>query len=264
MFAAASLRDVINEVAQAFAREHGKGTDWAGFRFNFAGTNVLANQIRAAAKADVFISANQRWMDQVEAEGFIMPSSRKVLVSNRLVIVANQSTDWRISSPLELPSLPFRHLALADPRSVPAGLYAKDYLQRVSKQSGALAGPGSADGGPLSLWQELRSRVAPALDVRAALALVEADPSVAAIVYRSDVVKRKSVRVLAEIPPISGKPIVYSAALIQTDATAAEAVPPAETRDFFDFLSSPTAAAIFAKHGFGVVEPKAETARAVP
>ena len=182
VFAAASLRDVLTDVGKQFESKTG-----LKMRFNFAGSNVLAQQIAAAEVADVFVSANQRWMDFVDQKKRSVPGTRRFLLSNRIVVVAHVSTDWTISTPQELAELPIRFLSVGDPEAVPAGLYAKNYLSEIEYESG-------------SLWSFFRSRVAPAPDVRAALNLVASDPEVIGIVYRTDAIAAESVRVLYEIP----------------------------------------------------------------
>jgi molybdate transport system substrate-binding protein len=192
---------------------------------------MLAQQIVASSQADIFLSANERWMDHVEKAGRLIAGTRKPVLSNRLVIVAHAATDWQMDEGADLAAIEFEHLSLADPEAVPAGIYAKAFLQRTPY-------------GDETLWDVLSPKVAPALDVRAALALVDADPAVIGIVYRTDARASGHVRILFEIPDSQVPPITYSAARVyRPDA-------PATAERFFDFLFSREAQAIFVQHGF--------------
>lgn len=235
VFAAASLRVALDDVAAAFARSH----PTAGrIYFNIAGSNVLAQQILASSQADVFVSANEVWMERTESAGRLIADSRRPLLGNRLAIVANLASDWRATDADDLAGIAFTHLSMGDPAAVPAGLYAKRFLENTEYQG--------AD-----LWTAVAARVAPALDVRAALALVEADPSVIGIVYKTDAAASDRVRILWEFPPSDMDPIRYFAARVKRrDA-------PSTANAFFDFLFSDEASAIFADHGF---DPLARTA----
>lgn len=237
VYAAASLRDVLTELGDAFATETG-----ATPVFNFAGSNVLARQIAAAPGADVFLSANEKWMDRLEAAGRIEPGTRHVVLSNRLVLVAPAASALRIATPADLARAPFDHLVLADPRGVPAGIYAREYLESVTV---------GADPGGGSLWDAVAPRVVPAADVRAALGMVETHPRAIAFVYRSDLHsalagrgERGGLRVLYEVPPEAAPAIRYSAAVVRGSPRAAAA------RRYLAFLAGPKAAAAFAAHGF--------------
>jgi molybdate transport system substrate-binding protein len=226
VFAAASLRDVMQDLAAEFAKSGGSKP----VRFNFGGSNDLAQQISAGAPADVFVSADEAWIQFVEDKGKLVPESRQPLLANRLVVVAHKSSSWALSSPSELAGMPYRFLALANPDAVPAGKYAKRYLSAITASTG-------------SVWDAVQNRVAPAMDVRFTLNLVESDASVIGMVYRSDAMSSPHVRILYEIPE-SEVPVVYYAARIRH--SGGEDAPQA----FFQFMTSPAAGAIFAKHGF--------------
>lgn len=226
VFAAASLRDVCGELADPFERLTGVTPI-----FNFAGSNVLAQQIEAAPGGGVFISANEHWMDYLDAAGLIVPESRRVILSNRLVIVAHPASTIVLAGAADLAGAEFRFLSLADPQAVPAGLYARRFLENVA-----------VDGG--DLWSRVRARVAPAPDVRAALGLVEAQPDILGVVYRTDAMASDKVRVVLEVPDRLTPPIRYSAAAIQ-GARHRQA-----GERFLGFLAGPEAAAVFEAHGF--------------
>jgi molybdate transport system substrate-binding protein len=168
VFAAASLQDVITEIGGQYTRKH--DTEVV---FNFAGSNVLAQQIAASPKADVFLSANQDWMDFLEKSGAIVPESRVSFLSNRLVVIGNINNPWEVESPQDLCQLDLKYLALGNPDAVPAGRYAREWLQ-------------SEQCGNHTIWDELEPHISPAPDVRAALGMVEADPGIIGIVYQTD------------------------------------------------------------------------------
>lgn len=226
VFAAASLRDALQDLAGPFE-------DRTGVRavFNFAGSNVLARQIEAAPTADVFLSANEAWMDHVEQAGRIVPETRRTFLSNRLVVIAHGDNPIQLESPIGLVKADFRFLSMGDPEAVPAGRYARRYLQSV--------------GGSRRLWDRLKGKAAPAPDVRAALALVEADPEILGIVYRSDAMSSKRVRVLYEVPPGEGPEIRYSGAVVREGGNGAAG------RRFLEFVSGAEAARVFEGYGFG-------------
>ena len=232
IFAAASLRDSLLELGKRF-RDEGPDVELI---FNLAGSNTLAQQILAAPKADLFLSANEHWMDRVEKEGKTYPLSRVSLLSNTLVIVSNDESNWNISDPSDLCHLDFRFLSIAEPNAVPAGRYAKAWLKGITCSD-------------VSLWETVRERVAGALDVRAALNLVKSDRSIIGIVYGSDATVSTGIRVLYEVDPNSGPDISYSMAIL------AERTVQAETRAFYRFLLEPDAAVIFRRYGFMTKSP---------
>lgn len=226
VYAAASLRDVLTEV-----REHFEPGGRQKVRFNFAGSNVLAQQIVAANQADIFISANDRWIDHVEQHNRSVAGTRRAILSNRLVVIANASTDWTVDQPEALADLPIRYLSIGDPDAVPAGLYSKGFLSRVRA-------------GDSNLWQIFQSKLAPAPDVRSALNLVASDPDILGIVYRTDAMASNLVKIIYEVPHIDGPAIRYFAAMIKRPNASKAA------QAFYDFLLTDTALGIFQAHGF--------------
>jgi molybdate transport system substrate-binding protein len=198
--AAASLTDVMRDIGAAFQRATG-----IAVMFNFAGSSTIARQIENGAPGDVFVSADEAQMNALESRHLIRVNTRRDVLSNRLVIVGMSDL------------LRAERIALADPRAVPAGVYAKQYLQRVG------------------LWTKLQDKIIPTENVRAALAAVKSGNADAAIVYRTD-----SPGVLLDEPPR----IVYPAAVLRESAS------PKEAQRFVDFLSSKEARAIFIRYGF--------------
>jgi molybdate transport system substrate-binding protein len=209
--AAASLSDVLRELGAMHER-----TSRDRLVFNFAASNILARQIQQGAPADLFISADESRMNQVA----ILRETRRELLSNALVIVAPRNS--AIRTPRDL--VRAKRIALANPDSVPAGIYAKQYLTSIG------------------LWTQLAPKVIPTENVRGALAAADGGNVDAAIVYRTDARIAKHVRVVFEIA--NGPKIVYPAAVLR------DAKQPLAARRFLQFLTSNEAAAIFRKHGF--------------
>ena len=166
-------------------------------------------------------------MDELEGAGLVRPADRVSLLSNRLAVVVATVSDLVVSTPEDLVSA--RRLALGDPEAVPAGIYARRWLESRG------------------LWERLRERVVPTLDVRAALAAVESGSAEAGIVYRSDVAISRRVRVALEVPADEAPRIVYPAAVIASSKSS-------EARPFLDHLRSADARAVFTRLGFEPLE----------
>jgi molybdate transport system substrate-binding protein len=228
IFAAASLQDVAGELAREFERR-----EKAPVVLNLAGSNTLVQQILAAPGADVFLSADRHWVEVLERAGRLTAGSRRALLGNRLVLIAAHESEVRVESPQDLAGADFRFLALADPEAVPAGRYAKAALSEIPVEGG-------------TLWQAVSARVAPALDVRAALALVEADPRILGIVYKTDARQSEMVRVLHEFSPDGAARVTYYGALVEDGDR------PALGRRFLDFVAGPEGRRIAERHGFEV------------
>ncbi|MDE2991356.1 MAG: molybdate ABC transporter substrate-binding protein [Chloroflexota bacterium] len=223
VLAAASTAHVIDEVIGQFDA----GPDDSVVA-SYAGTSALARQIESGAPADIFLAANEAWMDHVEAQGLIEPGSRQVLAGNRLVFVTSISdmAAFEPSATLDLPGLlDGGRLAIGNPDHVPAGIYARQALEA------------------LGLWPDVRSQLAPAADVRAALALVARGEAPLGIVYATDAARIEGMHVLGTIPALLHEPVVYPVVLIAGRAS------PLATR-FFEFLTGPEGRAAFARAGF--------------
>ncbi|HEY7699609.1 MAG TPA: molybdate ABC transporter substrate-binding protein [Vicinamibacteria bacterium] len=222
VFAAASLADSLAEVLEHFEASH------PGIRVvpQFGASNDLARQILAGAPAHLFLSADERQMDRAAADGWIEDGWRRDLLSNQLVIVEGRAAPSRIRGPQDLERVD--RIALGDPEAVPAGVYARQYLEK------------------LGLWERLRSRVVPTLDVRAALAAVASGNVDAGFVYRTDASLEGRVRVAFEVPREEGPPIAYPLALARGGSD--------EARALYRFLGSAEASAVFERHGFIVLE----------
>lgn len=219
VFAAASLTDALKEIAAAYEKSSGDKVV-----FNLGASSMLARLIREGAPADLFFAADEAQMDGLDKAGLLAAGTRRPLLSNTLVIVVAADGGPKIASPRDLASV--RNLALAEPRSVPAGVYAKLYLEK------------------LGLWDALASRVIPTENVRACLAAVEAGNADAGIVYRTDALISKRVRIAWAVPAAEGPDISYPIA-IPTDAPHAAAA-----RRLAAYLASEPARATFVRFGF--------------
>lgn len=232
IYAAASLTDVVPEFGRRFAQLHP-----VVLHYNFAGSGALAQQILAAPRADLFLSANESWMDRLAEAGKIDSASRFDFASNQLCVVAASESGYHMTDPADLAALPFRFLALGDPDSVPAGQYAKRWLQSVPFSPGA------------TLWDRVVDRISPSPDVRAALAQVGSRHDIIGIVYSTDLAnKPEGISVLYTLKSTESLPIRYPAA---RTATSSE---PELAQLFLDFLRSPEAGDVLTTHGFQPVD----------
>jgi molybdate transport system substrate-binding protein len=227
VFAAASMKTALDDAAKLWKTQSGKD-----IVATYGSTGTLAKQIAEAAPADIFISADLAWMDDVASKNLIKPDSRKNLVGNTLVLVAAAGSDVKIELAKDsnlATSLGSEKLAVGDVKSVPAGKYAKAALEN------------------LGLWASVEPNLVMQENVRSALALVARGEAKLGIVYGSDAVAESKVQVIANFPEASHAPIVYPAALI-----AASTNPDAQP--FLDFLFSKEAQLIFKANGFTLLE----------
>ena len=227
VFAAASMKNAIDEIGAAWKAKSGHA-----IVATYAASSALAKQIEAAAPADMFISADEAWMDELASTNLIKPDSRKDIVGNTLVVVA--AIDAKLAIDLGEKSnlvdvLGKEKLAMANVKAVPAGKYGKAALES------------------LKLWDAVSPQVAQQENVRAALALVALGEARLGIVYASDAVVEPKVEVVASFPEASHAPILYPAAIVAASANA-------DAQGFFDFLKSDEAKAIFKKDGFKILE----------
>lgn len=226
VFAAASLKTALDEVAAEFQAATGNTVT-----ISYAGSNALAKQIIEGAPADIFISASEPWMDEVEKAGLVVPGTRADLLGNTLVLVAHgaDAAAVEIGAGLDLKGLLGEgKLSMAMVDAVPAGQYGKEALET------------------LGLWPSVEGSVAQSENVRAALALVAAGEAPYGIVYASDAVAEAGVTVVGTFPEDTHRPIVYPAALLTGAADAAD-------RAFLEALSSEAADAKFTAQGFAVL-----------
>jgi len=221
VFAAASLSDALKEIAASYQKQ-------AGDRifFNFGASSTLARQIQEGAPADIFFSADEAKMDALEKQGLIVQETRKSRLSNLLVVVVATDSALRIHSAKDLAGDKVKRIALADPKAVPAGVYAKEYLQK------------------LNLWAPVEPKIVPMENVRAALAAVESGNVEAGIVYKTDAAVSKGVKVAWEVKREEGPAISYSMAVVKESSRMGAA------KKFIRHLDSLEAEKVFERHGF--------------
>lgn len=223
VFAAASLSDALAEISSSYGRATGEQVI-----LNLSASSTLARQIEAGAPADLFLSADEQGMDRLEQQNLLLPGTRRSVLSNSLVVVVPLDSGLRISGPADLAALPA--VALAEPKTVPAGIYARRYLQERG------------------LWGRIASRVIPTENVRAALAAVESGNVEAGIVYRTDAGISSKVRIAYEIPRAEAADISYPFAVLAASERRDAA------RKLLAYLHSPAALAVFRKHGFLILD----------
>lgn len=221
VFAAASLKNALDESVGAYREDK--------VVVSYGASSSLARQIENGAPADVFISADLDWMDYLEKKNLLAHGTRRNLLGNQLVLIAPRAHPLKLEPAPGFPiarTLGQGRLALAEPSSVPAGKYARAALEK------------------LGVWEELAGRIAPAENVRAALALVARGEAPLGVVYRTDAAAEPGVVIAGAFPADSHAPIVYPAAALRGAKPGASG--------FLAFLGGPKASAIFARHGFTV------------
>ncbi len=224
VFAAASLSDALKDLGANYTAQTGRRV-----LFNFAASSLLARQIEAGAPADLFFSADEAKMDWLAKRGLILKGTRKSLLSNTLVVVVPTNSRLKLDSPKALAGPAVKRVALADPEAVPAGIYAKEYLEKIG------------------VWNEVKPKVVPAENVRAALAAVASGNVEAGMVYRTDAAMSKRVKVACEIPASEGPRISYPMAVLKDTES------PASARRFAAYLESGAARRVFKHYGFVVL-----------
>lgn len=227
VFAAASLTDAMKAIVADYEQTSG-----ARVRVSFASSSTLARQIEAGAPADIYVSANERWMDHLEMTGSLAPGSRRSPIGNELVLIAPAGGDMgpvTISRALDIAGLLGTRgwLALGDPAHVPAGIYAREALTYLGK------------------WETLEHRLARSDNVRAALVLVGRGEAPLGIVYATDARITNQVRVVGTFPEGSYGPITYPFAIV-----AGHDRP--DVRQLFDHLTGAAGAAVFERFGFTI------------
>lgn len=227
VFAAASLKTALDAVVDEWETESG-----VHVRVSYGGSSALARQLAAGAPADIFISANEDWMDYVESEGLILAGSRADLLRNRLALIAHKDREYELSIAPGFPlaaALGDERLAMANTDAVPAGIYGKATLKS------------------LKIWDDVSPRVVQTQDVRGALALVSRGEAPLGIVYRTDAVADPHVKIIGLFPEATHAPIVYPAALIKGARNP-------DARALLDYLQSARAAPAFRAQGFMVID----------
>ncbi|MFO1160896.1 MAG: molybdate ABC transporter substrate-binding protein [Reyranellaceae bacterium] len=227
VFAAASLKNALDEIASTWSKDTGKPTP----RISYAASSALAKQMEQGAPADLFISADLDWMDYVQGKNLIKTDSRFNLLGNKIVLIAPK--DSKLST-VELKgadlakALAGGRLSMANVDAVPVGKYGKAALEK------------------LGAWNDVKDHLAQAENVRAALLLVARGETPLGIVYATDAAAEPGVKIVGAFPADSHPPIIYPAALTK-DSTNADA------KAFLDFLRSAKARTSFEKQGFTVL-----------
>jgi molybdate transport system substrate-binding protein len=225
IYAAASLTDAINEIDAAYQKKTG-----VEVKASFASSSTLAKQIEQGAPAQVFASADTKWMDYLDKKNLIDDASKKNLLGNALAVIAPSDSaigPQSISARFDWPKFlgADGKLAVGDPDHVPAGIYAKEALTN------------------LGAWNALQSHLARADDVRGALAFVERAEAPLGIVYVTDARVSHKVKIVGVFPPSSHSPIVYPFAIVKNAGS------PVVTA-YFRYLTGPQAASVFRRYGF--------------
>ena len=225
IFAAVSLTDALSAVIVDFEKAHPSSRVVP----QFGGSSDLARQILAGAPADLFFSADQRQLDRVAREGFIINNdgARADVLSNELVVVRHRDQPDMVDEPGDLEAL--GRIAMADPEAVPAGVYARQYLDSQG------------------LWLRLRNKIVPTLDVRGAMAAVASGNVDAGFVYRTDAAIEDRVKIVYTVPREEGPPIFYTLGIIEGRERQ-------DVRGLYDYLRSEAAGEVFTGFGFVFLE----------
>jgi molybdate transport system substrate-binding protein len=217
--AAVSLTEALEEAATAYRAAGGTPVV-----FNFGGSNALARQIVNGAPADVFISADEAQMELVEKANLVVAGTRAAVVTNRLVLLVDSRSP--VKAVTDLGAAEVRRIAIGDPAAVPAGVYARQYLERIGQ------------------WARLEQKMVPVANVRAALTAVQNGSADAAFVYATDARIAPALRVVLTITGAQAPRIVYPGCVVKTTRQ------PAAAAKLLQFLRSAPALAIFERHGF--------------
>lgn len=223
VFAAASLTDSLKQIAADYQKQTGQTVT-----FNFEASSMLARQIEEGAPADIFFSADETQMDRLAERGLIDTATRVDRLGNTLVVVAPKGSELQIHSPGDLAADSVKQIALADPKAVPAGVYAKEWLKKFG------------------VWDAVEAKVVPAENVRNALAAVASGNVDAGVVYKTDAAISKQVKIVHEVPRADGPDIRYPMALVKASEHSDEA------KRFLEYLNSDDASRVFERFGFDV------------
>jgi molybdate transport system substrate-binding protein len=227
IFAAASLKNALDEAAANWTKESGKVTP----KISYAASNALAKQIESGAPADIFMSADVEWMDYVAAKNLIKPEMRVNLLGNRLVLIAPKSSKVKLTVAPGFnlaAALGADRLVMANVDAVPAGKYGKAALEK------------------LGVWDAVKDKVAQADNARAALVLASRGEAALGIVYATDAVADPNVKIIAMFPGDSHPPIIYPVAVTKHASNP-------DAQAFLTFLRGANAKASFERHGFTVL-----------
>ncbi|MCF2647507.1 molybdate ABC transporter substrate-binding protein [Niallia sp. Sow4_A1] len=220
--AAASLKEAVGELQDAFKKEYPQVT----ITVNFGSSGQLAQQIQQGVPVDIFLSADQKWMNMLEDENLIVKETRKDFTGNKIVLIGEKDSDKDFLTFENLKGDEMGQIAIGDPDSVPAGTYTKEVLENLGK------------------WEELKNKFVYGSDVTQVLTYVESGNTDIGFVYSSDALISEKVQVLAEADSSLHTPIIYPAAVL-TDSTTQDTA-----NKFIEFLLSEQAQTILAEYGF--------------
>ena len=225
--AAASMQDAMEEVAKAYQEEQPN----TKITYNFASSGTLTQQIKQGAPVDVFISANEKFMDELDTNKLLLPETRKDLLKNNVVlIVPKKDNITNIANFQQLTNPTIKRFSIGEPESVPAGQYAREVLSN------------------LKIYEQVKSKTVFAKDVRQVLSYVESGNVDAGIVYATDAKISENIVVVATASDNTHKPIIYPVAAIRRSKN------PEIAKEFIQYLFSNTAKDIFEKYGFEVIK----------
>lgn len=226
VFAAASLTNAISEIVTDY-----ESANPQKIQTSLAASSMLAKQIENGAPADIFISADTKWMDYLQDKDLLKTDSKVNLLGNRLVLIAPKGKRFEVElkPQFNLNNAFAGKLCTGEVESVPAGIYAKQSLKA------------------LNWWESIKTKIVGAQDVRAALTLMERAECGAGIVYETDAKVTGKVEIIAVFPDASHDAIIYPLSLTKN------AKP--EASGFYNYLKSEKAKAVFVKHGFTVLKP---------
>jgi molybdate transport system substrate-binding protein len=232
VFAAASLNNALTEIAHRYESSHPNDQ----IHTSFAASSTLARQIQLGAPAQIFISADEPWMNVLAKANLLIEKSRVDLLANQLVLITpkNQLFPVLMDKSFHLPLAFSGKICLGNPDSVPAGKYAKQSLIAMG------------------WWEGLQSRVVPTEDVRSALAFVARGECPAGVVYTTDAMMSDKVKIIGIFPNNSHTPIVYPLALLKTTENQTKAS--TSSQQFWQYLQQPVAQKILHHYGFGAVK----------
>ncbi len=223
--AAASIQDAMKEVGKAYQEEHTNKK----IIYNFANSGTLTQQIKQGAPVDIFISANEKFMDELDKINLLFPETRKNILKNDIVlIIPKKGNIPNISNFQQLTSSNIKRFSIGEPESVPAGRYARQVLTS------------------LKIYHQLKPKTVFAKDVRQVLAYIESGNVDAGIVYATDAKISNQVKVVANAPENTHKSIVYPVAVIKLTRN------PEAAKEFVQFLFSNPATDLFKKYGFQI------------
>ena len=232
VFAAASLTNALTDISAIYEKSKDEKEKTTKIVHSFASSSTLAKQIENGAPADIFISADTKWMNYLQDKKLINTASRKEFLGNKLVLIAPKGRGFNVKfdKSFDFSKSFDGRLCTGDIDSVPAGIYAKDSLIY------------------LNWWHGIKTRIVGTQDVRGALAFVERGECAAGIVYETDAKISNKVEIVATFPEESHKPIVYPMAFVVNAKNV--------NNDYFSYLQSSKALDIFKKYGFNILSSK--------